>query len=144
MLMTELQRLNDRLFGHLDAAAFHHRDGVGRPGDSDVHIGVLELGKGRVDDQLTINAPNAHTGDRAGNRDIRYRHGRTGAGQRQDIGVVLLVMGDNERNALGFALEVLREQRANGAIDNTGGENLLLRRSALAFEEPAGDLTRGV
>src|SRR5207244_3121750 len=33
--------------------------------------------------------------------------------------------------------------RAQRSVDQTGGEDLLLRRTPLALEEPAGDLARG-
>ena len=45
---------------------------------------------------------------------------------------------------LDFVLESLREERPDGAVDHAAGEDLLVRGPALALEEPARDLARGV
>src|SRR5207249_2770150 len=66
-----------------------------------------------------------------------------GAQEREDVGVVLPVVREHGGDHLGLAVEALREERTEGAVDQAGGEDLLLRRPALALEEAAGDLPGG-
>ena len=62
----------------------------------------------------------------------------------EDVGVVLLVGGEHGDEDLHFVLEPFREQRADRAVDEAAGENLLVRRPSLALEKPTGDLARRV
>src|SRR6185295_2592496 len=45
---------------------------------------------------------------------------------------------------LHFVLEPFREERPDGPVDQARGQDLVIRRPALALEEPARDLARGV
>ena len=51
---------------------------------------------------------------------------------------------DGGADHLGFVAIALVEERADRAIDQAGGQNLLLCRTAFALEEATGDLARGV
>jgi hypothetical protein len=51
--------------------------------------------------------------------------------------------GEDGRDDPGFAVEALGKERTERAVDQAGGQDLLLRGPALALEEAARDLARG-
>src|SRR5207237_1476183 len=61
---------------------------------------------------------------------------------RQHVGVVLPVVREHRRDDLRLAVEALREERADRAIDQARREDLLLRGPPLPLEEAARDLAR--
>ncbi len=73
----------------------------------------------------------------------QHQRGR-GAVDRQDVGIVLAVGGEHEGDDLGVVDVALGEERAQRAVDQAGGDDLLLGRPALALEEAAGDAAGGV
>src|SRR4051812_40249514 len=55
-----------------------------------------------------------------------------------------MVDRQRDRDELRLAVPALGEERAQGAVDHAGDERALLARAALALEERARDLARGV
>jgi hypothetical protein len=58
--------------------------------------------------------------------------------------VILLVRGEDVDDDLDLVLEALGEERPDGAVDDAAGDDLLVARTALALDEAARDLARGV
>ncbi len=79
-----------------------------------------------------------------GDRDRGDRQRRGGAVHRQDVVGVDVVHRHRLGDELGLEVPALREQRADRAVDHPRGQRRLLARAALAAEEGAGDLARGV
>ncbi len=75
--------------------------------------------------------------ERAGQR-------RGGAVDGEDVGVVLAVGREDERDDLRLVVEALREEGPHGTVDQARGQDLLLGRPALALEPAAGDPAGGV
>ncbi len=105
-LLLDVAELADRLHGELECgehvllgdlvgAGLDHVDGVAGTGDREVEIGLLELVEGRVDEELALDACDAHAGERALERDAgdHERRGRTH--DRDDVGLVDLVDAEN-------------------------------------------------
>ncbi len=65
------------------------------------------------------------------------------AGQRQHVGVVLVVGGEDRGDHLGVVLVALGEERPQAAVDEARDERLALGQPSLAAEEAAGDAARG-
>ena len=82
--------------------------------------------------------------DRAVERDVRECERAAGAVDAEDVGVVLLVGRVDECDDLGLVAEGLREERTDGAVDLTGGQDLLLGGTAFALDKAAGDASTGV
>ena len=74
-------------------------------------------------------------------RDRERDRGRHGA---QDVGVVLLIGGEHGDEDLDLVLEAFGEERPDAPVDESAGQDLLVGRPALALQESAGDLARGV
>ena len=131
-----------RVSGSIARAALDHHDRVAARGDDQVQVAVGELRTGRVDDELAVDAADAHGRDRAVPRDVGdVQRGRR-ADDREHVGVVLVVVREHGGDDLRLAAEALREQRADRAVDQARGEDLLLGRAAFALEEAAGNLAR--
>ena len=86
----------------------------------------------------------AHTGDRAGERQARDLGRQRGGVDRERV--VELARRDREHgdDDLDLVAEALDERRAQRAVDETADEDRLGRGTALTAEERAGDLAGGV
>jgi hypothetical protein len=119
-----------------------HHDRVAAARDDQVDVRLLELLRGRIEDELTVDAADADAGDRSRERDVRHRQRRGRTAQRDHVGIAVLLGRQHGRDDLRLRVPALREQRAQRAVDEAGGQDLLLRRLALALEEAARDLAR--
>ena len=73
------------------------------------------------------------------------RDGQRGRGgdHRDDVGLVLAVVGEDLRDHEDLVVEAFREQRADRAVDQAAGQRFLFGRAALALEEAARDAPGG-
>jgi len=140
LCVRDLEGLEQLLLGDLRGAGLHHRQAFLRADDDEVELGVLDLGKRRVDRELAVDQADADGADRALERERRDHQRRRGAVDAEDV-----VGGDEvgrERRAddLHLVPEALRPERPDRAVDHACGEDRLLGRAPLALEEAAGDL----
>src|SRR5216683_1225227 len=142
--VAELKGIRDSFFGNLERAGFHHDDGFIRAGNDDIHQTFLLVGDGRIDQQLPVDQANADASDGLLEREIRAVSRSRRAGYGNDIRVILAVRGEHHGDDLSFVAPRFREERAHGAVNQAGGENLFFRGAAFALEETAGDLSGGV
>ena len=141
--MRELERGDEVGLGDLVGRALVHHDVLLVADVDEVEIGPGLLLMGRVGDELTFHAGDTESAQRAGPRDVG--HGERGAGSedREDIGVVRAVRGHQDRLDLDLAVVALREQRADGPVGQTAGQDLLLGGAAFALEISTGITARG-
>ena len=97
----------------------------------------------RVEDEGAVDQADPRAADRAHEGHAGKREGGGRRDHRHDVGIVLEVMAEDGDDDLRLAAETVGEERADRAVDEAGGERLLLARPALALEEAAGDLARG-
>ena len=107
--------------------------------DGDVDLAIAALGVGRVDDELAVDLTYAHCADGAVERNVRERQRCAGGVDADDVGIVFLVSGEDQRDDLRLVAEAFREERADGAVDLAAGENFTLAGTAFALDESAGD-----
>ena len=98
----------------------------------------------RVDDEVAVDLADPHRADRLRERDVGDHQRRGGAVHREDVVGVDVVDRQRDRDELRLAVPALGEERAQRAVDHAGDERALLAGAALALEERAGDLARGV
>ena len=98
----------------------------------------------RVDDELVLDAADAHGADRAVERDLAEVEGRRGAERGEHVVGVLEVDGQHGGHDVDLVHEALREQRPDGPVDLARREDGLLAGPRLALDEAAGDLAGGV
>ena len=141
--LAEVERLHEVLLGHLAGLALDHHDRVLAGRDHELAVALLDLGEGRVRDELAVDARDADATDRARPRNGRHVQRGRGAEQREHVARVLAVEGENRRDDLDLVAVALGEEGARRAIDETRDEDLGVLELALALEEATGDLARG-
>lgn len=71
--------------------------------------------------------------------DVRQRQSGRCAVECADVGVVLAIGGQDERDDLGLAGVTLGKERPQRPVDEPGGDGFFLGRAAFALEEAAGE-----
>ena len=141
--MAEHDRVEHLLLGQFLGFGFDHQHAFLGAGDHQVEAQFRQLVDLRIEHVLAIDEADARRGDRAHEGNARDRQRGGGADHGDDVRIVLQVMGDDRADDLGLVAEQRVEQRADRAVDQAGGENLLLGRTAFALEEATGDLAGG-
>ena len=141
----DVERVEHLCLGDLVGAGLDHQDGLFGARDHEVERRLEQPLLVRVDEEVALgvlaDANGAH-GRREG--DVRHHQRGAGAVHREDVVGVLVVHRHGDRDQLGLAPPALRKERAQRPVDHAGGEGGLLAGAALAAEEAAGDLARGV
>ena len=141
--VAEHHRPEHHLLGKLLGLGFHHQHAIPRAGDDQVEIARPDLVKLWVQHVLSVDVTDPAAGDRTEEGNTRKRERGRRADQSHDIRIVLQVVAQHRADDLRLVAISLREQRPDRPVDQPGGEDLLLRRTPLALEEPARDLARG-
>jgi hypothetical protein len=137
------QCLEHHVLGKHAGASLDHDEPGAAAGNQQVQIGLFELAVPRVDDELAVDAADAHRGDGPVERDVGQLQGGRGSRHGDDVGVVLLVVGEHGGDHLRFRAEAVWKQRPDRPVNQARGEHLFLRRPSFALEKPAGDLAGG-
>jgi len=127
------------LFGDLSGSAFHHQKTLARAGIDQVEVALFALGLCGVDHEFAIDAAHAHATDRAHEGNLGDMEGGRGGVDRQNIRVVFAVRRKNHIVDLHVVPIAFRKERADRTISNARGEDFLLARARLTFEETAGE-----
>ena len=142
--VAEQDALGDDLLGQDLHARLDHHDRVARARDDQVELGLLELRRGRVDDELAADPADAHRADRALERDLADRQRRRRRDRPEHVGVVLLVRREHRDDDLDVVLVALGEERPDRPVRESSREDRRLGRARLALDEAARDLAGGV
>ena len=142
-LAGEIQGSIKLLLGEFVRRAFDHDDVFAVTDVNEVEVAVRALVVGRVGDERPVDAADAHGADRAGERNVGNGQGGRCAVDREDVGIILAVRAEQERDDLGVVEIALREQGTERAIGHPANEDFFLGRSAFALEIPAGELSDG-
>ena len=134
----------DELLVHFLAAALDHGHAVLGAHDQEVEGARLHLLDGRIDDVRAADPADLDRADGLDEGDIGEIQGGRGADDAQRVGLVLQVGREEQADDLGLAEIAFREERPDGPVDEAGDQGLPLGGPAFAFEEPAGELARGV
>ncbi len=141
-LVREHDGAQHHFLGQLLGFRLDHHHRVVRGGDDQVQVTGQRLGVGRVQLILAIDITDARRADRAHEGHARDgERGRRGD-QRQDVRLVLAVIGQHLADAVDLVIETFGEQRADRTIDQAADQRLTLGRTALALEKTAGDTAR--
>jgi hypothetical protein len=143
--MGDVQGVEDRRLGDLVGAGLDHEDGLLGARDNEVQRALEHpLLVGVHDEVALLVLADAHCADRERERDVRHHQRGAGAVHREDVVRVHVVDRHRDRDQLGLSPPALGEERAQRAVDHARREGALLAGAALAAEEAAGDLARGV
>ena len=141
LAVSDLERLEQLLLGHLVGAGLDHRQTVLGADDDQVELGrVLGLLERRVDDELAVEQPHADGPDRAEEGQRRDGQRRGDRVDGEDVVCDDEIGREDRRDALHFVAVALRPERPNRAVGHAGGQDRALGRAPFALEEPARDL----
>ena len=140
-LMTLCNRFEHGFVVHLVGACFDHNDLLAGTGNGQLKVGMLSLLLVRADDDFTIHQTNLHTADWTVPRNIRDGQRKGGTQHTGNLRGVVLINRKNGHNNRNVVAHILREQRTDWAVHQTGGQDCLLGRAALTLDERAGDFT---
>ena len=145
LLVREVERLEEDVLGHLFGSGLDHREAVLRADDDQVERRLLEvLLVRRVEDELAVDATDAHCADRPEERE-RRDHQRGGRPvDTEDVVRCDEIRGEDGADHLNLVAEALRPQRPDRAVDHPGGQGRALGGAPFALEEAARDLPGGV
>ena len=142
--VRDVERVEDLGLGDLVGAGLDHQDGLVGAGDHEVEVSREEVLLVRVDDEVAVDLADPDRADRLRERDVGDHQRRGGAVHGEDVVGHDMVDRQRDRDELRLAVPALGEERPQGAVDHAGDEGALLAGAALALEEGAGDLARGV
>ena len=144
MPVSEHHRAEHDLLGQFLGFRFHHQHGVIGAGDDEVELAFRHLVELRVEHVFVVDEADAGGADRAHERRARQRQRRRGSDHRQDVGIVFQVVRQSRHDHLGLTTPAFGEQRPHRAVDQAGGQRLLLGRTAFTLEIAAGNAAGGV
>ena len=142
-LVGEVERGEHVVLAHLLHLALDHHDGVFLAGDDQVEVAFGRLVNRRVDEELAVDAADAHVRRRAVEGRAGEVERRRAAEAAENVGVDLLIGRHDAEEHLDFVAEAVGEERTDRAVDEAGGERLLVGGTALALHEAAGEFAGG-
>ena len=126
---------------HFLHLAFHHHDVLFGSADHEVHVGLLELLEGGVDDKLAVNACHANLGNGALEWDIAASQSCRSGKASQSIGHVHAVGREEDYIHINFSMIIAGEKGTQGAVHQTTGQNLVVVCLTLTLRETTGKTT---
>ena len=144
LAVGDVERVEDLGLGDALGAGLDHQERLVGAGDDQVELQLLVALLGRVDDEVTLEFADADRADVLGDRGFGDRQRRGGAIHREDVVGVDVIHRQRHRDQLRLVVPALGEERADRPVDHARGQRRFLAGFALAAEERAGDLARGV
>ena len=142
--MRKTEGFHHPALGHVLGSRLHHHNGVVGTRHDEIQCRSIQIGEGRAQDELIVDQTHAHRANGGVKGKVRNSERRGGAGDREDIGIVLAIRGQQETGHLRFATPATRKQGPQRPIDQATGDDLLLVRPAFPLEEATRDPTRRV
>ena len=143
VLLPVHDRAEHHLFGKFLGLGFDHQHRVGGAGHDEIERALRHFVDHRVEHILAADIADAGGPDRPEEGDAGERQRGGACYHRDDIGVVLHVVGEDGCDDLRLVLEARREERADRPVDQARGQGFLLGRAPFALEIAARDLARG-
>ena len=140
LLVAEQDGVEDDVLRQLVGAGLDHHDGIVGASDGQVQRRDFALLFGRVDDELIVDAADAHARNRSHERDVGDGQGARCADHGGEFRRVVLLDGEDGRDDLDVVAEALREQRADWAVNQASAEDGVARRASLTLDEASRNL----
>ena len=143
-LMTGADGLHHGLLVDLVGTGLNHDDLFLAGGQGQGQVTVLALLLGGVQDDFTVHQADENAGDGAAPRNIGHSDGQGRAIHAGDFGRAVGIQAHDGHRHADIVAHILREQRADGAVNDAGGQDGVLAGAALTAHEAAGDAAGGV
>ena len=129
---------------HLVGTRLDHHDLVHGGGHRQLQVAVLALLQRGVHHQLAIHQAHKHAADGALPGNLTDGQGNGGADHAGNLRAAVLIHAHHGHGHAYIIAHFLGEQRANGAVHHTAGENGLLAGAALTAHKAAGNAAHRV
>ena len=130
------------LFRKLLGFGFDHHHRVISRRDNQIEFAFGNLFVGRIEDIFAVQIADACCADRAHEGHARKRERSGRRDHREDIRLILSIIGEDLSDGVDLVVEALWKQRANGTVDKTRNQSFLFGRAAFAFEKATGNTSR--
>ena len=144
LLMTGTDGAHHGLLIDLVGTGLDHDDLFLAGSKGQGEVAVLALLLGGVQHDLTVHQTDKDTGDGAVPRNVRHSDGQRGTVHAGDLCRAVGVLTHDGHRHADIVAHILGEQRADGAVNDAGGEDGMLAGAALAAHKAAGDAACGV
>ncbi|KXT83575.1 hypothetical protein STRDD11_01412 [Streptococcus sp. DD11] len=134
------QGFQHHCFRQFLGAGLYHIDGILGPCYRQFQQGDSFLLLGRIDDKFSVHIAYLYPCDRAVKRNIRDRQGQRGAKHGRHLRRSIFIIGKHSIDDLHFIAEAFRKHRTDWAVNQTGGQGRIGRRTAFTLVEAAGIL----
>ena len=142
--MGETERLHHPGLRYVFGPRLHHDDGVVGSGYDEIQRRPVQIGEGRAEHELIVHETDAHGADRSVEGEVGYPERGRGPADRQDVGIVLAIRGQQQTGDLRFTAPATWKQRPQRTVDQAAGEDFLLVGPSLPLEEPPRNPARRV
>ena len=142
--MAVLNGLQHFVFGGMLRACFHHDDAFFGSRDHDVDLGLARFVVAGVRYQLAFTRPTRTPPSTCWNGMSEIASAAPAPTMASVLGIAFRIGRKHHGDDLRLVHEAFREQRPDRPVDQTAGEDLLLRRTPFALDEAAGKLARGI
>ena len=123
---------------HFLHLAFHHHDVLFGSSDHEVHVGLLELLEGGIDDELAVDTSHANLRDRSFEGDITASQCCRSGKASQSIRHVHTVGREKDNIHIHFSMIVAGEKWAQSAVHKATSQYLVVICLTLTLRETAG------
>ena len=97
-----------------------------------------------VDDELAVDAGNAHLAYRTAEGQVGGSESGGGCKACEGVGLGVLVGADEAHLHEHLKMEIIRPQGADGPVDETGYEDLVIRGFAFTLQKTSGETPGGI
>ena len=142
-LVGSLEGFEECAFGHFLHFAFHHHDVVFGGSDHEVHISLLELCEGGVDDVFAVDACYAYFRDGSFEGNVGACEGSRCGKTCKGIGHVHTVGTEEDDVDINLGVIIAGEEGAEGAVNESGGKDFVVTGATFALGETSGEASGG-
>ena len=117
-----------------------HQDRLAGSGDNEIELRGFQFSCRRIQDVFAVQISDPRGADGPVERNAGNGERSGGADHRGNVRIHFIVGRDDGRDDLNFVVKTFGEQRADGAVDQAGGQDFFFGGAAFTFEEAAGNL----
>jgi len=142
--VAELHGGDHVVVGHFQRGSFDHDRQVAAAHVDQINVGVLHLDVSGVQQELAVDAADAHGADGAKERQFAEHEGRGGGIDAEDVALMFAIHGEQGVVDLDLVVEAFGEEGPNRAVGHARREDFLLGGASFALEVAAGEASRRV
>ena len=137
--MSKFNSVEHFFLGNLVHLALNHHDILVGCSNHNIQIGSCQLALGRVNHKLPIHTSYTYLGNRTVERNITHGNSCRGSQSGQTIRHRLFICRVQRYLHESFCMVIIREQRSQSPVNQTGYQNLVIGSPSLSTGETTGE-----